>query len=245
MLKDKLKGFASGVIVSTLFAGTVAYAATGGNMIEVFYNVNNIKIDKVSKMPTDDKPFIYNGSTYVPLRFVAENLGKKVGWDGNTGTVLIGEVEGPNDEYLGERVQPMSTKGVSIYGDSIYLAYQGKKILDNLSNEYENYISFIVGSHGLSEGQSMYQDYPLNGQFSTFTAKLGLRKDYQNSNNILKFAIEGDGKELYSREIKAGDFPDDVSVSVKGVNKLTFKVTLKVDGLGDSGIGLFNPILAK
>ncbi|CAN7728313.1 NPCBM/NEW2 domain-containing protein [Paenibacillus sp. LjRoot56] len=74
---------------------------------------------------------------------------------------------------------------------------------------------------------------------------MGLRNDYQNSKNILIFAIEGDGKELYSSEIKAGDFPDDVSVSVKGVNKLTFKVTLKVDGLGDSGIGLFNPTLTK
>ncbi len=79
MLKDKLKGFTAGIIVSALFAGTAAYAASGSTMLEVFYEVKDIKINNVSKMPAEDKPFIYNGSTYVPLRFVAENLGQKVG----------------------------------------------------------------------------------------------------------------------------------------------------------------------
>lgn len=116
MLKDKLKGFTAGIIVSALFAGTAAYAASGSTMLEVFYEVKDIKINNVSKMPAEDKPFIYNGSTYVPLRFVAENLGQKVGWDGETGTVFIGETNEPNEEFLGERVQPMNTQKKLVTG---------------------------------------------------------------------------------------------------------------------------------
>ncbi len=35
------------------------------------------------------KPIIMNGRTMLPLRFVAENLGCKVGWDPNTRTITI------------------------------------------------------------------------------------------------------------------------------------------------------------
>ncbi|WP_426454286.1 stalk domain-containing protein [Paenibacillus sp. S-38] len=55
-------------------------------MIEVFYNVKAIVIDGESK-PLDEqaKPFLNNGTTYVPLRFIAEALGKDVSRDGATG----------------------------------------------------------------------------------------------------------------------------------------------------------------
>ncbi|GCL73597.1 stalk domain-containing protein [Paenibacillus naphthalenovorans] len=242
MLKDKLKGFTAGIIVSALFAGTAAYAASGSTMLEVFYEVKDIKINNVSKMPAEDKPFIYNGSTYVPLRFVAENLGQKVGWDGETGTVFIGETNEPNEEFLGERVQPMNTQKISNW-NGISLINHGKKIQDNLSNEYENYVAFYA-DWTLDTGESMYQEYPLNGQYTSFKAKAGILKENQDSPNIVTFVIEGDGKELYSHDFGPGEFPQDVSVSVKGVNKLTLKLTKK-EHLRDvgNGFGVFNPTL--
>lgn len=39
-------------------------------------------------------PITYRGSTYLPLRAVAEAAGLKVTWDGNTETAYLGEVEG-------------------------------------------------------------------------------------------------------------------------------------------------------
>ncbi|MBP3521050.1 MAG: FAD-dependent oxidoreductase, partial [Oscillospiraceae bacterium] len=41
--------------------------------------------------PEGKEAFLYNDSTYVPLRFLAELLGVNVGWDAETGTVLLGE----------------------------------------------------------------------------------------------------------------------------------------------------------
>lgn len=34
--------------------------------------------------------FVYEGTTYVPLRFMAESLGKEVAWDGKTSSIFVG-----------------------------------------------------------------------------------------------------------------------------------------------------------
>lgn len=40
-------------------------------------------------LPLDAPAFIEDGRTYLPVRFVAENLGATVTWNGNTQTVTI------------------------------------------------------------------------------------------------------------------------------------------------------------
>lgn len=41
----------------------------------------------------DVTPYVKNGRTYVPVRFVAETFGCNVGWDGGTRTVIIADVD--------------------------------------------------------------------------------------------------------------------------------------------------------
>jgi hypothetical protein len=92
-MKSYWKGFLSGVVVlSVLLSGTIVYAA-GGTTIEVFFNNIKIMVDGVEKQPAGVKPFIYEGSTYVPLRFVSDALGKEIGWNEKTQTVWIGKQE--------------------------------------------------------------------------------------------------------------------------------------------------------
>jgi len=68
---------------SILLSAIVAYAA-GRTLIEAFCNINDIVINSTSKRSTDNKSFIYNGTTYAPLRFDCENLEYGVDWDGST-----------------------------------------------------------------------------------------------------------------------------------------------------------------
>ena len=47
------------------------------------------KNGRVEKVELDSPSFIENGRTYLPVRFVSENLGAKVDWNGDTQTVTI------------------------------------------------------------------------------------------------------------------------------------------------------------
>lgn len=59
---------------------------------KIFLQVGNEKaqVDE-SDLKLDVPPVIYKNRTYIPARFVAESLGKKVVWDGKTKSVLIKE----------------------------------------------------------------------------------------------------------------------------------------------------------
>ena len=66
--------------------------------VEVIYRDIGIVIDGDPIMPCDAagnyvEPFLISGTTYLPIRAVAEALGKEVGWDGDTGTVSIFDPE--------------------------------------------------------------------------------------------------------------------------------------------------------
>ncbi|MDE6107468.1 MAG: FMN-binding protein, partial [Oscillospiraceae bacterium] len=77
-------------LVLTLLLGTVAAAVGPMINIGVFPGVK-ISMDGKDVTPEGKEPFIYEDTTYVPLRFLSEILGVNVGWDDATKTVLLGE----------------------------------------------------------------------------------------------------------------------------------------------------------
>lgn len=87
------------VLCCSLALVTVAYATNATKTIQAAYMNIKLVIDGVPVTPKDSngtvvEPFIYNGTTYLPVRAVGEALGKQVTWDGNTKTVYIGEAPG-------------------------------------------------------------------------------------------------------------------------------------------------------
>ncbi|MGN0106404.1 MAG: stalk domain-containing protein [Hominilimicola sp.] len=92
--KDQIKGFIIGVIAA-VSAGTMvtALAEPVEQAISVVFDNYRIIIDGADKSnaPDDSKPFIYNGRTYVPLRYIGESMGKKVLWDGDTKSIYIND----------------------------------------------------------------------------------------------------------------------------------------------------------
>jgi cyclophilin family peptidyl-prolyl cis-trans isomerase len=87
-LKDKLKGLIMGLLIGVLVCSSIVYAS--GTKIEVYYNNIKFMFDGVEQTPTQGKGFIYQGTTYVPLRFVGEALGKPVSYNNKTQTVFVG-----------------------------------------------------------------------------------------------------------------------------------------------------------
>ena len=86
----RLKDFTAGAILTAVVVGgvTVGYAKVAQTSIPVTYN--NIKVTVDGKqLVTEKEPFIYDGTTYLPVRAVGEAVGKTVGWDGKTNTVTL------------------------------------------------------------------------------------------------------------------------------------------------------------
>ena len=86
----RLKDFTAGAILTAVVVGgdTVVYAKVSQTSIPVTYN--NIKLTVDGKqLVTEKEPFIYDGTTYLPVRAVGEAVGKTVGWDGKTNTVTL------------------------------------------------------------------------------------------------------------------------------------------------------------
>jgi hypothetical protein len=248
-MKKSIASFIAGAIIFS----TVGVYAAGGNMIEVFYNVKDIKINMVSNMP-EQKPFIYNGTTYVPLRYVADSLGQDVGWDGKTQTIFIGEKLTESAVYPGNGIDYMGYQE-NDHNAHFYYSYEGnyekednyyngvsRKIKDNVNSEYDKYIVLYHESYGSSD-RSNHIDFPLNGQYKTFKAKIGLLGDTKDTTNEGTLEIIADDKVMETIDIKAGSFPEEVSVDLTGVNKITFKFySVNTTSIG---VGLFNAYFIK
>lgn len=103
--------------MAILFLGaTVAVgASTITKQIEVNYVGLRLVVDGVEVTPTDAlgnpvEPFVSEGTTYLPLRAVANALGEEVLWDGDTKTVYIGEIPGQETNWM-KKLPPYSLTG--------------------------------------------------------------------------------------------------------------------------------------
>lgn len=85
-MKKSLKNFMAGFVSAALIVAPILSYAEGGQNIEAFFN--RVKL-VVNGQPTASETLLYNGTTYVPLRAVTENLGAKVDYDANTKTASI------------------------------------------------------------------------------------------------------------------------------------------------------------
>lgn len=88
--KDNLKGFVICFVMMNVISLSLLSFATMKN-ISIF--LNDIKIKINGKIINTDSPaFIFNGRTYVPIRFVAEELNSNVEWNKTDNTVEIDNI---------------------------------------------------------------------------------------------------------------------------------------------------------
>lgn len=93
MKKWDAKSFFGGLLVGSLFFSGLSLAA-GKTLIEV--ETNNPPLtyyfNGIPKSPANGQQgFLYKNTTYVPLRFITDNLGSNVIYDPNTASLYIGK----------------------------------------------------------------------------------------------------------------------------------------------------------
>ena len=97
-MKDRIKTLLIGILIGAIMVPT-AYATVGTVSKELFYNDIKITLDGSELTPTDAdgnyaEPFIIDGTTYLPVRGVANALGLGVEWDSASNTVKLSSDKG-------------------------------------------------------------------------------------------------------------------------------------------------------
>ncbi|MGN8875315.1 NPCBM/NEW2 domain-containing protein [Pseudoflavonifractor sp. HCP28S3_F10] len=206
-----VRTFLAGALCSALiFAlATPAGAALAAKTIKVYTGID-IYLDDAKFKPTDAngqpvEAIVYNGSTYLPLRAVAEAVGKPVYYDAATQSAYLGKhASNTPSVYL----KDMDYFSVST-DTAGYRLKNPVDVTDNLGAAHHEAI--VVG-------YNFDAVYKLNGQYSAFTGVLTRAQQDSASNNKGVFRVYGDGKLLYSSpEMTKDQEPVDFHVNLTGV----------------------------
>ena len=207
-MKKTLKGYLLGFLSAAVLISGVTYAANTTTLYDVVVNGIKIVIDGQKINPTDAngntvEPIIYNGTTYLPVRAVANAFGKAVYWDGPNYTVYLGNMDGKL-EYPTVELEDM----ISI-GDDVC---QTDRLTDNYGNRYERAIE--NGGYGYTA------EYLLNMKYSRFRGTLYVPEgESDNKQSYLK--IEADGRTIYtSPAMTKTSSPVDIDIDITGYNDI-------------------------
>jgi len=142
-MKKKSKSVIAAAMTAAILTGGAAYAGGGiKKSIDVVMNGINLVVDGQTIF-TDN--FIYNDTTYVPIRAVAESLGKEVKWDAQTNTVEIGDKEKDFVEKGDIKVYSKAVKYKDEYTEvnlkiPVIEGMKDSEIMDQLNQEFEKKI---------------------------------------------------------------------------------------------------------
>ena len=206
--KQKLNYFLSGMMAALLMVSLIVpgFAVYSKN-VTVFPGVN-IFVNDQKINPTDAKgnpveAFIYEGTTYLPIRAVSQALDLPIQWEGTSKSVYIGSHTGDKPAVWVADMNYFDKSGGN--WDT------GETIKDNLGNEHQHCIS------GGCRGD--YLTYKLNAQYTRLTGVYFQRYNDRSSDGGT-LAIYADDEKVWEGEMGKGIDPINISVDVTGVLEL-------------------------
>lgn len=156
-MKEKLKGIFMGIIIGTMLAPT-SYAIVDTITKELNYNNIKITLDGNEINPTDEngnyiEPFIIDGTTYLPVRGIANALALDVAWDGNTNTVILNT---PNTDADYSVFNGYYTGGGVAIPDTEYTIGEWRADLSNVTKDSIS-LSFLQSESDFVIGLDLYR----------------------------------------------------------------------------------------
>lgn len=168
-MKHNLPSFFAGIACALLVSvlSVSALAATGTISITVDPTVK-IQVNGTTFQPKDAKGkavpvFIYNGTTYAPLRGLAEAYGLEVGYDAATGTATVGK-QGSTAPAKKSDYSDWTAEEEKAYQEfkgmwEIKFAEKGSydKFLDKKEGNWEKYEAVYTGNMSRKESQEYWR----------------------------------------------------------------------------------------
>jgi len=211
-MRKRLQGIVIGFVLAAVMLGGTALANFRNENITVTYRDIRLVINGQEVTPRDAfgnvvEPFIFEGTTFLPVRAVAEALGQPVDWDGVTSTVYIGAT--PHGAPLWATIPAFQGTGLGLGN------------VNMLGNPFAN--ALRTNNTPVHSSATGWADRNLNAQFNTITGTIGRVDGSGSVQSVISFI--GDGRELASFNIDADSHPTDISVDVRGVLVLRIQIT--------------------
>ncbi len=212
-MKNALKGYVLGLLTVVFVVGSVAYANSN---IRIFIDGKEFIATDVNG--TRVYPILENGTTYLPVRAIANAFGKDVYWDGTTSTV-----------YLGERIESVASATEKL--SDLTNIGQGWGETNELVDNYGNYYSYALRSNGASTKTHVYGHgnytgkYLLDGKYSRLQGTIYVQKG-EDSEDSTGLTIMLDGKDVYTSPIiTKTSYPINIDIPISGGNVLEIENT--------------------
>lgn len=227
------KEYYVGILSTLLLIGGIAYAEANTQTIEVIYD--NIKVFKDNVLcETRDangtivEPFIYNGTTYMPVRGTAKLAGMEVTWDGETKSVYLWDEQTPNETYFIDVCPPYELESDNrckayVLTDTEFFSMAGEKYSTGLTLQDTSVVK-----------AETYALFNLNGKYRSIEMVIAPVDGSNNPSDIIFFV---DGKKVAEHVVEAGDYPKTISVPLN--HGLQLKIAI-VEGAGRDATGLGN-----
>ena len=182
-MKKSFKGFIMGLIMGLVISCVCVGAVTGVVTKELHYNDIKVTLNGKEITPKDAngkvvEPFIIDGTTYLPVRAVADALGLDVNWDGETNTVKLGKDSADSSDI------PSGVGSVIYDKDGVKITYLGVERSDELFTELSLMVENNSGEILNARCMEVYVNGFEMGYFSEFATNLRDGKKSVHSINI-------------------------------------------------------------
>lgn len=201
-MKKRFLSFAAGALTALLISSTAVTALAASGAIRIEVSPISVLVDGEVFQPKDAKGndvmvFTYNGTTYAPLRALAEAYGLEVGYDGEGHIATVSkqptQTQAPiaDTGYAGfEKQWTVKEKPVTNYGDEkiFTVTYSGDLSRSEFKAWWKSYDLSTIKEYAermMAEVQSEVPSYIVTAYFSYGQYNLGsvhAESDFTGSN---------------------------------------------------------------
>lgn len=201
-MKKRFLSFAAGALTALLISSTAVTALAASGAIRIEVSPISVLVDGEVFQPKDAKGndvmvFTYNGTTYAPLRALAEAYGLEVGYDGERHIATVSKQPAQTQTpiadtgYAGfEKQWTVKEKPVTNYGDEkiFTVTYSGDLSRSEFKAWWKSYDLSTIKEYAermMAEVQSEVPGYIVTAYFSYGQYNLGsvhAESDFTGSN---------------------------------------------------------------
>ncbi len=210
-MKSQIKAFLSGVLVTILAIGLAvpALAITARTTITV--DPVNIQVNGEIFVPRDvngmEVPvFAYNGTTYAPLRALAEAYGLEVGWDGKAKMAIV-----TDPDTKPATPDPAAAPDYSDWSAEDEAAYQefkgmwrveeaARRTVKANGNLLIVYYAYLLNGESASEAEKNFEVFFENVDKDGILLRFAEEKRGEADSVVMAFFSDADD-EMYNRQI--------------------------------------------